>query len=93
MNDKLMYFFDVYEAIDDKKTKRLRCQNEKKNKTVSSVKIKTDGYQRRMAQIIKITASLSVGRVSKVKTNAFTSTPIYNVRQTHLYPVILKEQL
>ena len=65
----------------------------KKNKTVSSVKIKTDGYQRRMAQIIKITASLSVGRVSKVKTNAFTSTPIYNVRQTHLYPVILKEQL
>lgn len=71
------------------KTKRLRCQNEKQ----SAQSRLTDGYQRRMAQIIKITASLSVGRVSKVMTNAFTSTPIYNVRQTHLYPVILKEQL
>lgn len=89
MNDKLMYFFDVYGAIDDENKEAQMS----KWKTISSVKIKTDGYQRRMAQIIKITASLSVGRVSKVMTNAFTSTPIYNVRQTHLYPVILKEQL
>lgn len=93
MNDKFIYFFDVYTTIDDK-TKRLGWYNERR---ICSVKIKTNtllsGHQRRVNTFTKITASLSVGRVSKVVTNAFRSSPIYIVCQTHLHLVIFKEQL
>lgn len=67
-----VYFFDVYDTRNDKTI--FATVNR-----IHSVEIKTNGHQKRVTKMTKITSSLSVGGVSKVVTNAFRPSSIYIV--------------